>query len=288
MSGMHRGGAGRGWLAALVVGILSGCSGTEGPGPGDVDAGVDPGPDALPCDVQAVVAERCAYCHTTPLKGNAPLALLARSHFQKPSAVNAGQSVGQRSLERLGDAAAPMPPKSEPAMPEAERAVLTQWLEAGMPAGTCGSLPSGPAPTTCASDSFWSEASGTGASMAPGYACRSCHLQQAPNNAYFFMGTVFPSLHVADGCDPRLGSPSNVKVELLDAQGAVRLTLVPNEAGNFMSNTLQPPFPLPYRVRLVGPGGRSREMATPQTNGDCNSCHTEQGASHAPGRIALP
>ncbi|WP_147444497.1 hypothetical protein [Corallococcus sp. CA031C] len=288
MSGRQRSGAGRWWLAAVLGGVL-GCSGTDGPGPGDgADAGVDPGPDELPCDVKAVVAERCASCHTTPLKGNAPLALLSRSDFQRSSPVHAQESVGQRSLERLGNAAAPMPPASEPPIPDEARAVLTRWLESGMPAGTCGSLPSGPAPTTCASDSFWSEASGTGASMAPGYACRSCHLQQAPNNAYFFMGTVFPSLHVADGCDPRLGSPSNVKVEILDAQGAVKLTLVPNEAGNFMSTTLQPSFPLPYRARLVGPSGRSRQMATPQTNGDCNSCHTEQGTGQAPGRIALP
>jgi predicted CXXCH cytochrome family protein len=29
-------------------------------------------------------------------------------------------------------------------------------------------------------------------------------------------------------------------------------------------------------------------MTTPQTNGDCNSCHTPDGASNAPGRIIAP
>jgi predicted CXXCH cytochrome family protein len=29
-------------------------------------------------------------------------------------------------------------------------------------------------------------------------------------------------------------------------------------------------------------------MTTPQTNGDCNSCHTEQGTNGASGRIVWP
>ncbi|MFB1481898.1 hypothetical protein U8525_16355 [Corallococcus sp. RDP092CA] len=275
------------WTALLWCGAL-GCS-AEPAMAVVVDAGVvDPGPDSLPCDVQAVIAERCASCHATPAKAFAPMALLARSDFQRASTVEPQRSVGQRSLARLEDAASPMPPASEPPMPEAERALLTEWLEAGMPAGTCGSLPAGPAPTTCASGSFWSEASGTGASMAPGLACRSCHLVEAPHVAYFFMGTVFPTLHEADGCEARLREPSSVKVEILDMEDQVRLTLVPNSAGNFTSTTLQPSFPMPYRARLVGPEGTSRRMSTPQSNGDCNTCHTEQGAQHAPGRIQLP
>ncbi|WP_223635554.1 hypothetical protein [Corallococcus sp. EGB] len=275
------------WKALLLCGAL-GCS-AEPAMAVVVDAGVvDPGPDSLPCDVQSVVAGRCASCHTTPAKAYAPMALLARSDFQRASMVDPASSMGQRSLVRLKDAASPMPPASEPPMPEADRALLTGWLEAGMPAGTCGSLPFGPAPTTCASGSIWSDASGTGASMAPGIACRSCHLDQAPYAAYFFMGTVFPTLHEADGCDPRLQEPSKVKVEILDMEDRVRLTLVPNSAGNFMSTTLQPSFPLPYRARVVGPDGASRMMSRPQTNGDCNTCHTEQGAQNAPGRIQLP
>ncbi|GMT96628.1 hypothetical protein KH5H1_07470 [Corallococcus caeni] len=275
------------WGALLVCGVL-GCS-VEPELARVVDAGVEPGPDALPCDVQAVVAERCASCHTTPAKAHAPLALLARSDFQRVSAVDPRLTVGERSLARMNDARSPMPPASEPPLPEEARAVLTGWFEAGMPPGNCGSLPPGPAPTTCASGSVWTESSGdTGAAMAPGYACRSCHLRQAPSLAYFFMGTVFPTLHEKDGCDARLPEPSRVKVEILDAEGRVRLTLVPNAAGNFLSTTLQPSFPLPYRARLVGPEGTSRTMVTPQTNGDCNTCHTEQGTQDAPGRIALP
>jgi hypothetical protein len=34
--------------------------------------------------------------------------------------------------------------------------------------------------------------------------------------------------------------------------------------------------------------GRERAMVTMQTSGDCNSCHTQNGANAAPGRIVLP
>jgi hypothetical protein len=34
--------------------------------------------------------------------------------------------------------------------------------------------------------------------------------------------------------------------------------------------------------------GRERIMATAQTSGDCNLCHTQSGTSAAPGRIILP
>ena len=44
---------------------------------------------------------------------------------------------------------------------------------------------------------------------------------------------------------------------------------------------------LPYRAKVVV-GGRERVMLTPQTNGDCNACHTQAGAEGAPGRIIVP
>ena len=33
---------------------------------------------------------------------------------------------------------------------------------------------------------------------------------------------------------------------------------------------------------------RRASTATPQTNGDCNSCHTEAGSNKAPGRVMTP
>jgi hypothetical protein len=44
---------------------------------------------------------------------------------------------------------------------------------------------------------------------------------------------------------------------------------------------------LPFTAKVTFQG-REIVMTTPQTDGDCNSCHTETGANGAPGRIKLP
>jgi hypothetical protein len=58
--------------------------------------------------------------------------------------------------------------------------------------------------------------------------------------------------------------------------------------GNFMSSSRNANVPLPFTARVVSPTGGITQMMTPQMTGDCNGCHTEQGANGAPGRILLP
>jgi cytochrome c553 len=70
---------------------------------------------------------------------------------------------------------------------------------------------------------------------------------------------------------------------ITDADGN-EYTLEPNQSGNFTSNQA---IATPYTARLVTADGE-RKMFTPQTIGDCNSCHTQDGMSGAPGRIVLP
>jgi hypothetical protein len=43
----------------------------------------------------------------------------------------------------------------------------------------------------------------------------------------------------------------------------------------------------PYKAKVTYMG-RERAMVAAQTSGDCNSCHTQNGANSAPGRILLP
>ena len=43
----------------------------------------------------------------------------------------------------------------------------------------------------------------------------------------------------------------------------------------------------PIRARVIV-NGTVREMMGTVLIGDCNSCHTQDGTSSAPGRIALP
>ena len=43
----------------------------------------------------------------------------------------------------------------------------------------------------------------------------------------------------------------------------------------------------PFKAKVTYMG-RERAMAATQTSGDCNACHTQNGANSAPGRILLP
>lgn len=59
-------------------------------------------------------------------------------------------------------------------------------------------------------------------------------------------------------------------------------------SGNFsLSDEDTRRIQVPFRAKVVA-GGKERAMGREQSTGDCNSCHTEQGANGAPGRIMLP
>lgn len=121
--------------------------------------------------------------------------------------------------------------------------------------------------------------------MNPGKPCLACHSSQAPDKAYPFSGTVFLARHEKDTCNSR--PPSATKVEIIDRNGTVALTLnVSTTSGNFNSPRSASVL-LPYTARVYN-GSRTATMTTPQTSGDCNSCHTEQGINGALGRIVLP
>ena len=90
---------------------------------------------------------------------------------------------------------------------------------------------------------------------------------------------MYPTLHEPNSCD---GVAGNVTVVIVDAAGKSHSMPV-NAAGNFTRVT---GIPMPYRAMVVS-GTKVREMKTPQTDGDCNGCHSEQG-SQAPGRVMAP
>lgn len=140
-------------------------------------------------------------------------------------------------------------------------------------------------PKTCSSGTHWTGGDDGSRDMNPGEPCVSCHLRRERERAYFFMGTVHGGLHEEDLCN---GAPSSeTTVEIIDANGNVALTLTPRpRSGNFYSNSTRAQIALPYTAR-VRSGDTVREMVTPQTSGDCNSCHTADGSGGAPGRISL-
>lgn len=115
--------------------------------------------------------------------------------------------------------------------------------------------------------------------MHPGRACISCH-EQAGGPQLTIAGTVYPTAHEPDDCDGVAGS---VQVVITDADGATQ-TLRVNSAGNFYSAAA---VAMPFHAKVVS-GGQERAMSAAQTTGDCNGCHTVDGASSAPGRIMAP
>jgi hypothetical protein len=124
---------------------------------------------------------------------------------------------------------------------------------------------------------------GEGSTMAPGQACISCHTANG-GPSFVIAGTVFPTAHEPNNCDGANGTTNGAMVVITDKNGTVHNVSV-NSVGNFYlaSQTLA----LPFTAQVVQ-NGKTRAMGTPQSTGDCNSCHTENGANGAPGRIMLP
>lgn len=127
--------------------------------------------------------------------------------------------------------------------------------------------------------------------MAPGQTCIACHTfsnaggdgMEAPSFA--FAGTVYETAHEPDGC---VGGPVGAgsdRGEVVVTSTTGRRHVAPITAGgNFMlEGGIE--FPITAEVRFQG---RSRAMVQPQVLGDCNVCHSSDGAASAPGRIMLP
>jgi hypothetical protein len=131
----------------------------------------------------------------------------------------------------------------------------------------------------CSSGQHWDGGLRGSVLMAPGKPCLSCHAASAP--LFSFAGTIFPSAHEPDDC---FGAVGNGVAILIKGANGQRLTITPNAAGNFIAAAS---VPTPYTVEVTYQG-RTRAKAQPQTSGDCNSCHSQQGTNGAAGRITLP
>jgi hypothetical protein len=153
---------------------------------------------------------------------------------------------------------------------------------------TCSPAPTdgGPnfdTPTVCTSRQFWTGGDAGSVSMRPGAACFSCH--DDIGRGFLAAGTVYPTAHEPDDCSGIDGTAEGTEVVLVGADGQ-SLTLAVNAAGNFRISAYAA-LALPFQARIRRQG-KERAMPTPQTNGDCNFCHTERGAQGAPGRLVAP
>jgi hypothetical protein len=148
--------------------------------------------------------------------------------------------------------------------------------------GTGGTTNPLTAPPTCTSNMNWLGGNEGSANMNPGMACISCHASGGEGPRFTIAGTVYPTGHEPDGCYGASGT-SGAQVVITGADGRT-LTLTPSSAGNFSSSSS---VAMPYNAKVVYMG-RERAMGASQSTGDCNSCHTQNGANLAPGRIVLP
>ncbi|HMF44496.1 MAG TPA: hypothetical protein VKQ32_27670 [Polyangia bacterium] len=280
-------------VVALLLGAtaFAGCVGqigeTEGGdgtgGSGGTGGAVMPPPQGnppatdLPCDVETVLSTRCWSCHgPTPMLGLPALTSVAA--FMAPSLTVPSQSTGTVAVARMQSTTSPMPPAPNSPATAAEIATLSNWVNAGYPAGSaCGG--GGP---VCTSNMTWTGGNQGSGDMNPGQACISCHARGGEGPIFSIAGTVYPTLNEPDLCYGA-NSSSGAHVVITGADG-LTLTLTPNAAGNFYS---QMAVALPFSAKVVTAAG-TRAMVATQTSGDCNSCHTQAGVNMAPGRIMLP
>jgi hypothetical protein len=257
-------------LAALA---LAGCGNDLA-----ADAAATPASSGLPCDVQAVLADHCEACHGTSLAGGAPIHLATYADLTAKNA--AGVTVAQRCLDRMKSTSAQMPPPPAASATSPEIASFEAWVTQGMPGGDCAGG-GGPfdGPSVCTSGTHWTGGNRESPQMHPGAACISCHTSSGEAPRFNIAGTVYPTGHEPTDCN---GATAGA-VEVTDARGTVTVLTV-NAAGNFFSTAA---FVSPIHVAVVKNGVR-RAMSGSPPSGDCNSCHTETGASMAPGRITLP
>ena len=248
----------------------------------------------LPCDVQAVLENRCLACHGGQMTGVPPM--LNYDDMMAKSKVDPTKTLAQLSLDRMKSATSPMPPPPAAAPDPDEIQTFADWVTAGTPKGAACTDPppaatdggtladggdAGSTALKCTSGTTWTMGNTKSPLMHPGFACNACHQVLGGPNLRV-AGTVYPSLHEPNDCNGK-GPPPNLTVIITDKVGRVT-TLPVNAAGNF--DTLVKILP-PYKAKVTD-GVTTRAMTGSVTAGDCNSCHTEVGVNGAPGRVMAP
>lgn len=285
-------------------------------------------PNSPYCKVRQMIGTRCLGCHSNPPITGVPMSLATYSDLLVPAKSTPSISVAELAFERIQSATAPMPPSGARAATDEIQALADWLgegtpqrscdgttmpppkVDAGVDAGrvvvdagrpTVDAAPrdaatvvrdaareTGPVvdagtgttdpfavASVCTSNTRWT--GGNNFNMRPGEPCLNCH------GNYSVIGTVYPTGHEPNDCNGVNGSTTGAQVVITDANGTSR-TLNVNPVGNF---ELAGSIATPFRAKVVYQG-RERAMSASQTNGNCNSCHTQNGNGGAPGRIVLP
>jgi hypothetical protein len=218
------------------------------------------------------------------------MSLVSYAELTAPAKSDPTKTNAVVAVERMMSTTSPMPPAGLPPATPVEITSLQSWISAGYPSTGCAtSVDAGTGPDpfsvapTCTSNTTWTRGTSGSASMEPGMACVNCHASSGGEAPTFTIaGTLYPTAHEPNLCNGANGT-DGAQVVITGANG-VSTTLTPNNAGNFYYTGA---VAKPFRAKVIYMG-RERDMASAQTSGDCNSCHTQNGAMAAPGRIILP
>lgn len=243
-----------------------------------------------PCDVQKVFAASCTSCHGAPPLDGVPASLVTRADLLAPGPD--GKTMAEYSLDRMKGMPSQMPPKPAAAVTDAEIATVQAWIDSGYAGDACDpNSVKDPLnnPVGCESGTHWTGGNKESPDMNPGEACIACHKKMEPfkiNLHFSVAGTVYPSGHEDPKCNGVNGKKTTgVQIVITDANGTDTTIPVSLASGNFYK--IIGGFKTPYTAKVVY-DGKERKMLTPQTDGDCNTCHTQDGTMMAPGRITLP
>lgn len=250
----------------------------------------------LPCDVQAVLENRCIACHD----GKTAVAMLAYSDLMAKAKADPTKTVAELALVRMKatDPVLRMPPAPAVAAEPDEIQVFEDWVKAGAPrkdeactdpppAGDGGASDAGPIGAAdggkvCTSGTYWTQGNQESPNMHPGMACNACHQKEGGPNLRI-AGTVYSVLNESDDCNGK-GPPPQLTVVIKAADNRVYNVPV-NSVGNFSLDRMRPKPP--FKATITD-GTKTRAMVGSVTSGDCNSCHTQAGKNGAPGRILAP
>ena len=291
--------------AAARTDASTGSGAEAGTGAGGDAGGTGGQTSDLPCAVAALLADQCQSCHANPPTNGAPMSLITRANLLAPSPSHASITVAASAVTRISATDdAIMPPSPATPLSAADIATFDAYVAAALPVGGCsgttgsdggGGTPAdggateagsdaGSPTVVCTSGTMWTDGDHGSALMHPGEACIACHtVDHGPTFAA--AGTVFPTLHEPDNCDGANLSGLAV-IDIMDSKG-VETKIPVDTVGNFHAYADQVSITPPFGAAVVE-GTKTRAMTEHQTTGDCNSCHTVEGANGAPGRIMEP
>lgn len=87
--------------------------------------------NGLPCDVDALLKEKCQTCHASEPKFGAGTSLVTWADLQKPAPNDKNKKVLDLVKARIHDDVAPMPPSPKARLEAHETSALETWIEGG-------------------------------------------------------------------------------------------------------------------------------------------------------------